>query len=107
MGMPNYGEPMAREWLGRVDRMEQRLNELMRRFDEHQGSTMGRQERAERDERVETRQVRRRDRQPAAMDRQPEDPRPMLEELRKQLEQLKAQMMKLRKAQEEARPEKG
>jgi len=37
-GGPAGCEPIAMELLGRVDRLEQRINELMRRFDEHQGA---------------------------------------------------------------------
>lgn len=126
MGMPNAGpmgcEPMAMELMGRVDRLEQRLNELMRRFDEHQGEMRNRDQGPAMGNRRQARMPNR-DAMPVPempmqqnmerrvieirSDESGDDARKMLEDLRGQLEQMKAQMLKMRKAQIEPKPEKG
>jgi hypothetical protein len=131
-GGPAGCEPVAMELLGRVDRLEQRINELMRRFDEHQGAMnngggprmqpmpQGPQRRmrasrldgVQREARVEGMQkglqqnIDRRVIEVRSVESDG-DPRAMLEELREQLQQMKSQMMKMRKDQGGANAEQG
>ena len=131
--VPDAGPTMTGEqFVVRLRDLEQRINELMRRFDEHQGAMnngggprmqpmpQGPQRRmrasrpdgVQREARVEGMQkglqqnIDRRVIEVRSLESDG-DPRAMLEELREQLQQMKSQMMKMRKDQAGAKAEQG